>query len=475
MRSSPRSERRSAEIGNGNTMTDDHMSDMEAMMWNVESDPWLDPNGGGIAIYDRPLDVDLFRQCMGRAVADVPRLRQRVEPGLGPLSTPRWVPDHDFDFDWHVRQIGAPGDGSLRALLDHFTLWLQDSYDRTRPLWMYVAVDGLADGRGALLSKIHHTVGDGESMVKMSLAYTASERNAPPPPDVDLDAVIDAEPNEQVGLVSNALDAIGQGLKWQADFGRRALRTLMNPGAVGRVGSEAADLLKTASEQMHPAGSDLWRNRSRRRRVEAFSLPFEQVHSAAHALEGTINDFFLTGAIEAGVRYHEQFGSAPEKFHITLVVNTRTDKDSEANAFSPVPVEVTGTPMSLAERFAEVHHLVRAKRAEIHGAGPLAAMAPVVNLLPIPLMSGLAREQAGHIDFATSNLPGIQGETFVAGAKTLHFFPFGPVAGTAFNLTMMSTNDMLDLGLNIDPAAVTDPTALVSHLQAAYADLLAIG
>ena len=157
-------------------MTDDHMSDMEAMMWNVERDPWLDPNGGGIAVYDRPLDVDLFRRGMRRAVADVPRLRQRVVPGLGPLTTPRWVHDPEFDLDWHVRRIGAPGDGSLRELLDYFGPWLQDSYDHTRPLWMYILVDGLADGRGALLTKLHHAVGDGESLVKMSLAYTSDRR-----------------------------------------------------------------------------------------------------------------------------------------------------------------------------------------------------------------------------------------------------------------------------------------------------------
>ena len=80
----------------GDKMTDDHLSDMEAMMWNVERDPWLDPNGGGIAIYDRPLDIDRFRRNVTRAVAEVPRLRQRVAPGLGPLSTPRWVFDHEF-------------------------------------------------------------------------------------------------------------------------------------------------------------------------------------------------------------------------------------------------------------------------------------------------------------------------------------------------------------------------------------------
>jgi diacylglycerol O-acyltransferase len=454
-------------------MSDDHMSRMEAMMWNVGRDPWLDPNGGSIAIYDRPLDMDMFRRAVKRAVADVPRLRQRVAPGTAVLSTPRWVHDHEFDLDWHVRRIGAPGAGSLRELLDYFTPWLQDSYDVTRPLWMYVVVDGLADGRGALLSKIHHTVGDGETLVKMSLAYTTAERDAPLPDDVDLDAVIQADPVDDTGVVATARDAIGQGLKAPVDLGRRLFRNVLDPASGGRARTEATDLLKTANEQMHPAGSDLWRRRSRRRHVEAFSLPFDDVHDAAHALGGTINDFFLTGAIEAGVRYHEHFDQPTERFHMTLVVNTRNGDDDGSNAFSPVPVEVSGRPMPLDERFAEVHALVRAKRAEIHSGGPLAAMATVANFLPIPLMTGLARDQAAHIDFATSNLPGYRGETYVAGAKTLHSYPFGPVAGTGFNLTMMSIGDMLDLGINIDPAAVTEPALLATLLQAGYDDLLA--
>lgn len=454
-------------------MADQHMSGMEAMMWNVERDPWLDPNGGGIAIYDRPLDIDWFRQSVAHAVAEIPRLRQRVAPGLGPLAAPRWVYDHEFDLDWHVRRIGAPGDGTLRELLDYFTPWLQDSYDVTRPLWMYVVVDGLADGRGALLTKIHHTVGDGETLVKMSLAYTTAEREAAPPDHVDLAAVIANDPVDDTGLVAAARDTIGQGIRAPVDLGRRVLRNVLDPGSVGRSRTEATDLVKTATEQLHPAGSDLWRRRSRRRHAEAFSLPFDDVHDAAHALGGTINDLFLTGAVEASVRYHQHFDSTPEKFHMTLVVNTRTGSDDGSNAFSPVPVEVDAVPIPLDERFAEIHAVVRAKRAEVHGAGPLAAMATVANLLPVPLMTGLARDQAGHIDFATSNLPGYRGETYVAGAKTLHSYPFGPVAGTGFNLTMMSTNDMLDLGINIDPAAVTQPALLTTLLQAAYADLLA--
>ena len=453
-----------------------HMSELEAMMWNFESDPWLDPNGGTVAIYDRPLDFDLFRRGMAHAVAAVPRLRQRVAPGLGGLSTPRWVPDHEFDLDWHVRRIGAPGDGSLRDLLDFFTPWLQDAYDRTRPLWSYVVVDGLADGRGALLARIHHTVGDGTSLLgKMALSFTTLERDAPPPPELDLEAIIDVEPEEDLGLISTARDAIAQGVEKRRDLARRALKAFTRPGRLGRAGADAADLLKTVNEQMHPAGSDLWRNRSRRRRVEVLSLPFDPVHAASHVLGGTVNDFFLTGVVEAGLRYHQKFGGAPEKFHVTFVVSTHSDADDAANAFSPVPVELPAGPMPLRQRFAAVHQLVGAKRKEVHGGGPLSSFAAVANFLPIPIVTGLARDQTRHIDFATSNVPGFKGETFVAGAKTLHSYPFGPVAGTAFNLTMLSMGGVLDLGVNIDPAAVTEPALLTACLEAAYADLLDLG
>ncbi len=454
---------------------DPHMTDMEAMMWNVESDPWLDPNGGSVTVFDRALDMERFRRCLARAVAEVPRLRQRVAPGLGPLSNPRWVPDHEFDLDWHLRRIGAPGDGSMRDLLDYFTPWLQDGYDRRRPLWLYVVVDGLADGRGALLSKIHHAVGDGESLVNMSLAYTTLERDAPELPDVDLDAIVAAQPREDDGLVSTARDAIGQGVRRQVTLARRALGGVARPGGLGRAGSEAADLLKTAGDQLHGAGSHLWRNRSRRRRAEALSLPFDPVHAAARALGGTINDFFLTGAVEAGLRYHHELGASPERFHITFVVNVRGGDSDGANAFSPVPVEVPARPMPLTERFAAVHELIGAKREQVHGGGPMASLATVANLLPTSMVTGLARGQAGHIDFATSNLPGFLGDTFVAGAKTLHSYPFGPVAGTAFNLTMLSMAGWLDLGVNIDPAAVTEPERLRACLESAYADLLEVG
>ena len=62
------------------------MSDAEALMWNVEKDPWLNPSGATVTIVDRPIDAALFRRRICLAVANIARLRQRVVPGVARLS-----------------------------------------------------------------------------------------------------------------------------------------------------------------------------------------------------------------------------------------------------------------------------------------------------------------------------------------------------------------------------------------------------
>ena len=70
---------------------DQKMSDAEALMWNVEKDPWLNPNGAMVTILDRPPEISVFTDRIKHAVAKVARLRERVVPGFGRLSPPTWA------------------------------------------------------------------------------------------------------------------------------------------------------------------------------------------------------------------------------------------------------------------------------------------------------------------------------------------------------------------------------------------------
>ena len=61
---------------------------------------------------------------------------------------------------------------------------------------------------------------------------------------------------------------------------------------------------------------------------------------------------------------------------------------------------------------------------------------------------------------------------FVAGAQLLENYPVGPLAGVAYNLTLLSYANSLDMGVNIDTAAVTDPDLLRRCLERSFESLL---
>src|SRR5206468_6598570 len=166
------------------------MTDAEAMMWNVEKDPWLSSNFGTVTILDRPVDFEAFRLRIASAVADIPRMRERVVPALGRLAPPTWEPDPEFRLDYHVRRIALPEPGFDHQLFDTAVLLLQDPPDRTRPLWQFYAIDGLSEGRGALFTKMHHTITDGKGGIRLAERYMEVARDTPRPPDVDLDKIV---------------------------------------------------------------------------------------------------------------------------------------------------------------------------------------------------------------------------------------------------------------------------------------------
>jgi WS/DGAT/MGAT family acyltransferase len=445
------------------------MTEAEAMMWSIERDPWLAPSGGSITIYDKPLDFDRFRAAVASAIEAEPRLTQHVIDPPAPVATPHWEADDEFDIDWHVRRIGAPGDGSLSDLLDWAVLFLEDPYDRTRPLWQFVVLDGVEGDRGALAMKLHHVVADGKGFVRVIAAFTDLERDhLHPEPSVEKPSAA-ANPPDHGGVGEFVADA----LRRPISAGRTILDVLTHPNKMVEFGREVETALRATNDQLHPAGSPLWRKRSRRRHAEAISIPFDTARQTWKALGGTLNDFFITGVVDGASRYHQTLEADLERLHITFVVSTRRPDTKESNAFTPIPLYVPAAPMDVVDRFTTIRDLLHAKREEVHGGGPMAALAVVANLLPSPLVSSVTRAQAAHIDIATSNLPGYLGDSYVAGAKTMHTYALGPVAGTACNITLYTTAGSIDICLHIDPAAIEDPGLLRQCVQEAFDDLLA--
>ncbi|MBV8950217.1 MAG: DUF1298 domain-containing protein, partial [Actinobacteria bacterium] len=95
--------------------------------------------------------------------------------------------------------------------------------------------------------------------------------------------------------------------------------------------------------------------------------------------------------------------------------------------------------------------------------------------LPPPVLLALARVQSATIDFATSNLRGSPVELYTGGARIEANYPMGPREGVPLNITMLSYVGELQMGLNLDPAAITDPAALLEAMRESFDALLAAG
>src|SRR3954462_3339177 len=151
------------------------MSDPEAIMWAVEKDPALRSDFCNLTILERAPDEHRLGPTLERALAAIPRLGQRVVGAPLRIATPAFADDPMLDLNAHIRRVGVPGKGTDRDLLDLCGALAEQPLDRARPLWEFTLIEGMADGRTALLQKVHHTITDGVGGLKLSLAFVDFE------------------------------------------------------------------------------------------------------------------------------------------------------------------------------------------------------------------------------------------------------------------------------------------------------------
>ena len=463
------------------------MSDVEALMWNIEKDPHLSSTFANVTLLDRPADLDRFRRRMARAVTTIPRLRQRVVPGFGRLAPPMWQDDPSFDIDFHVRRDGLPDGATDRDLYDFATRYWQASFDRTRPLWGFTLVDGLPGGRGAIVQKMHHTITDGVGGVRMSEQFIDLERDPAEPAPADDDGADDgADSGGRDRSVAPPLNLLGTVVDTAAHVARRTAGAarrgaeetagvLAHPDHWGAFGAAGVETTRSVARQVmisDRAHSPLWTDRSLWRRLEVLSVPTDDAKRTAKALGGSINDFFVTGAARGAGAYHVAKGSPVDELRMAMPVSTRSDRSSGGNSFAPSRVLVPTNIDDPGEQFAIVRERLSRTKGE-RAFALLEGLAGLVNVLPTSVLVRMTRQQTETIDFTTSNVRGAPLPLYIAGGLIEANYPMGPLAGTAFNLTLLSYDGQLNMGLVVDTGAIDDSGLLCECIEEAYAELLA--
>ncbi len=447
-----------------------HMSDNEALMWNLEKDPALSSWFASITMLDTAPSFERLRARLAVAVAEIPRLRQRVVPSVGRLSPPTWAADPGFDLDYHIRRLAVPPPGTPEDLYELASNLLLDPFERTRPLWRFVVIEGLADGRAALFQKMHHTITDGEGGIRLAEKFTDLERDA-----------AHAEPVIEIGEApvgedfgESAREALGHNVRRLGGVTQRVVKSVVtNPvgtaTGVGAVLGEVSKALFPSTDPAEAVGSSLWKQRSLKRWFGTIRVPFDAAKSAAKARGGTINDFFVAGALAGAASYHEAREALPIRMRVAMPVSTRRGGTAGGNQFSISTSDLVASA-DPEEAFAAVLEGLAGAKAGT-SVDILGSLSMVINLLPTSVITTFAKDAAATVDFTVSNVRGAPFPVFIAGAQVDALYPMGPISGTAFNLTTMSYAGSLDMGLVVDAGAVESPSELRDHIHVAYRTL----
>lgn len=453
------------------------MSDLEALMWNLEKDPHLSASIANVTTFDVPPDPGRLRARLEHAVAMIPRLHQRVVPALGRLAPPEWRDDDDFDLDYHLRWVALPGPGSMRQLLDLAATLVQSPFDRTRPLWEFVVIEGLEGDRAAMIQKLHHSIADGEGSIRMSEQFIDVARDATAPiapehpvPEAVRSSLVETTVDTLTHQLRRGLGVVGRGFEGGAWLMR-------DPRRVGPLVEDVVEMSRSAMRQAivsDPARSPIWTERSLRRRIDTLQVPLDDAKHAAKALGGSLNDIFVTAAAGGAGAYHRAMGAPVDELRISMPVSTRRDSSAGGNAFTPTRVLLPVGIEDPAERFDAIRARLDATKRE-RALDVAEGLAGLANLLPTSVAVRVARQQVETVDFATSNVRGAPFPLYIGGARILANYPIGPTGGTAWNLTLMSYDGQLDMGLNTDAGAVEDPAMLREAIAAEFASLIAAG
>src|SRR6202012_3282838 len=117
---------------------------------------------------DSPPTMDKFAEQIRKRLHLVPRYRHKLAHTALDSGRPVWVDDPSFNLEYHVRHTALPSPGDWEQLRELTARIFSQALDRSKPLWEMWLIEGLHDGRFALISKNHHALIDGVSGIDLA-------------------------------------------------------------------------------------------------------------------------------------------------------------------------------------------------------------------------------------------------------------------------------------------------------------------
>jgi len=428
---------------------------------------------GAVAVFDSTLlqgpeggvDIDRIRETVESSLHLTPRYRQRLA-WIPLVDHPVWVDDLRFDLHYHIRHVCLPSPGSERQLKRFAGHAMAQPLDRNKPLWELWVVEGLENGRFAIITKTHHCMIDGVGSVDMMATTMRTEP--------------DSSPQTPVRWTPRPAPSGAQLL--QAEMLRRLRRGFGGLGSLQRAAAQPArtwNTLREAAEGVAEAVAAGLRPASPtplnpeigpHRRFDWTRYELADVKEVGRRLGGTVNDVVLANVTGALRRFLRQRGEAIAEldFRAMLPVNIRTE--SEAHTLgNRVAMVVARLPLEESEprrRLERVIELTRALKASKQAHG-IETLEEISDWILTPLFTQFARFSANSrpYNLVVTNVPGPQLQVYLRGAPLEAVYPLVPLyKNQALGVALFSYDGSLFWGFNADWDSLPDLHDLVEAL-----------
>ena len=427
---------------------------------------------------DSGIDHARMVELIGDRISYVPRYRQRLQQVPGQLANPVWVDDAEFDLSYHVRRSALPRPGTMDQLRELTARIVSRPLDRNRPLWEVYVIEGLEQGRVAVLSKSHQLLVDGVETVDLGQVVLDTDpatgplghddewrpRRPPTPTSLVLGALADnlESPTTLVDSVRSNAGALH----------RRA------GAARDRVGQVVGALSNRRPTYSTPVTGEL----SQQRRVVTVATDLADYRRIRAEHGTTVNDVVLatvTGALRGWLMTRDEALYGIRKLRAVVPMSVIDDELEATSLGAQVIGHEVNLPVgevSPVVRLLQVSHSLQEHR-ETGRAVSAERLTGIAGFAPTTfhaLGSRVAAEEVRRRGFHVSvtNVPGPQFPLYAAGARMTESYPIHPLLpGHGLSIGVTSYDGKVFYGITADRDLIWDADVLGQCLTEALEEL----
>lgn len=423
---------------------------------------------GGLQLYEPPEGSgrEFVREFYDTLVAQrdfQPTFLKRPATFLGGIAHLGWTYDKDLDIDYHVRRSALPAPGRVRDLLELTSLLHSSLLDRHRPLWEAYVIEGLKDGRFAIYTKMHHSLIDGVSALKLMQRALSGD-----PDDTEIRAPWSLRKPKRPSTPSSS----------------RLRSLLQTTGSLAALAPSTVSLARSALFEQQltlPFGAPRTMFNVKiggARRCAAQSWSVDRIKNVKNAAGVTLNDVVLA-MCSGALRYYLQEQNALPDTPLLAMVPVSLRREDEADAGGNLVGAILCNlatdiedPAKRLETVSESMYKNKAVFSQLPRVQALALSAVNMSSLALTTVPGWVSSTAPPFNVIISNVPGPREQMYYGGARLDGSYPLSAILdGQALNITLVSNADTLDFGLVGCRRSVPHLQRLLAHLESSLKDL----